>query len=143
MAAALAAGAEGVRMGTRFAAATEANAHPEYVKALVEARAADTVYTGAFHVGWENAPHRALRSSVEAAERFEGEVVGRRYWPEEDRWQDIKRWQSAVATRQTEGEIGAMSLWAGESVGGVKEVKVAREIVEEVAGEAERLLRKW
>ena len=35
LAAVLAAGASGVRVGTRFIAATEAGAHPEYVKALI------------------------------------------------------------------------------------------------------------
>ena len=38
VAAALAAGADGVRVGTRFVAATESGAHPEYVAALVESR---------------------------------------------------------------------------------------------------------
>ena len=58
MAAALAAGADGVRVGTRFVAATEAGAHPTYVAALIAAQAEDTEYTAAFSVGWRNAPHR-------------------------------------------------------------------------------------
>ena len=45
MATALAAGADGVRVGTRFVAAAEAAAHPEYVAALIAAEAQDTVYT--------------------------------------------------------------------------------------------------
>src|SRR5205085_858127 len=48
MAAALAAGADGVRVGTRFLAATEAAAHPEYVAALIASQAEDTIYTTAF-----------------------------------------------------------------------------------------------
>src|SRR5207249_7549168 len=48
VAAALAAGASGVRVGTRFVAAEESNAHPVYVEALIGARARDTVYTTAF-----------------------------------------------------------------------------------------------
>jgi NAD(P)H-dependent flavin oxidoreductase YrpB (nitropropane dioxygenase family) len=60
-AAALAAGADGVRVGTRFVAAEEAGAHPVYVRALIEAQAEDTVYTKAFSSRWPNAPHRALR----------------------------------------------------------------------------------
>jgi hypothetical protein len=35
-----------------------------------------------------------------------------------------------------------MSLWAGESVSGVTRVQPAREIVRELAEEAERLLRR-
>ena len=143
MAAALAAGAEGVRVGTRFVAAEEANAHPDYVKALVEAQAADTMYTEVFSVGWPDAPHRTLRSAVEAAHSFEGEIVGRRYVPRRDGWQELHRFHAAVPTKMTEGHIEAMSLWAGESVGGIRGVKTAREIVEELAQEAERLLRRW
>ena len=36
-----------------------------------------------------------------------------------------------------------MSLWEGESVGGVRRVQPAAAIVREVADEAERLLRRW
>ena len=66
MAAALAAGAEGVRVGTRFVAAAESDAHPAWVDRLVAARAEDTVYGRTFTAWWD-APGRVLRSSVEAA----------------------------------------------------------------------------
>jgi nitronate monooxygenase len=48
-----------------------------------------------------------------------------------------------TATQDTTGEIEAMSLWAGESVGGVKRVQPAADIVMELAEEAETLLRRW
>jgi nitronate monooxygenase len=76
MAAALAAGADGVRVGTRFVATLEADAHPDYVDALLHARAEDTVLTEAFSVMWLDAPHRVLRSCVERAEAEDKEVVG-------------------------------------------------------------------
>ena len=80
MAAALAAGADGVRVGTRFLAAEETEAHPAYVNALIEARPQDTVYTEAFGLaGRLNAPHRLLRSCLQAAEAFQGEAVGEGY----------------------------------------------------------------
>ena len=56
MAAALAAGADGVRVGTRFVAATETASHPEYVAALIAAEAHDTVWTETFSGGWPDAP---------------------------------------------------------------------------------------
>ena len=77
MAAALAAGADGVRVGTRFVASAEAWVHPGYKQALIDARARDSVYTHTFSVGWD-APHRVLRSAVVAAESFDGDVVGER-----------------------------------------------------------------
>jgi NAD(P)H-dependent flavin oxidoreductase YrpB (nitropropane dioxygenase family) len=66
----------GVRVGTRFVAAAEADARPIYVERLIAARAEDTVYTEVFSATWPNAPHRVVRSSVVAAEALHGEVVG-------------------------------------------------------------------
>src|SRR5215470_9983453 len=48
VAAVLAAGAAGARLGTRFVATPEADAHAEYVDALLQASADDTVVTEAF-----------------------------------------------------------------------------------------------
>ncbi len=45
MAAALALGAEGVQMGTRFAATVESSSHENYKKAVVDAKDGDTVLT--------------------------------------------------------------------------------------------------
>jgi nitronate monooxygenase len=75
IAAVLAAGAAGVRMGTRFIAAMESNAHPDYVKALIAARAEDSVRTNRFHVQCALCPstHGVLRQAIEAADAFEGE----------------------------------------------------------------------
>jgi NAD(P)H-dependent flavin oxidoreductase YrpB (nitropropane dioxygenase family) len=146
MAAALAAGAEGVRVGTRFVASEEAGAHPDYVKALIAAEASDTVYTGVFSVGWSNAPHRVLRASIEAAQAFDGDIVGRRFWPdegEEGEWEELRRFGSITATDKTVGNIEAMPHWAGQSVGGVKSVQPAAAIVQELAEGAERLLKRW
>ncbi len=72
----LAAGADGVRIGTRFAAAVEASTHPDYVAALIAARAEDTEYTEAFSATWPGAPHRVLRSCIRAAEAIDNDVVG-------------------------------------------------------------------
>jgi NAD(P)H-dependent flavin oxidoreductase YrpB (nitropropane dioxygenase family) len=47
----IAAGADAVRVGTRFLACPECNTHPAYVEALLAAGAADTVLTGTFDDG--------------------------------------------------------------------------------------------
>jgi NAD(P)H-dependent flavin oxidoreductase YrpB (nitropropane dioxygenase family) len=142
MAAALAAGASGVRVGTRFVAATESAAHPRWIDMLITARAQDTIYTEAFSGGWPEAPHRVLRACIAAASAFPDEVVG------EERSVDgtpvvVRRFDCLAADRDTTGAIDAMSLWAGESVGAVRRVQPAAEIVQELAGEAEALLRRW
>lgn len=109
--AALAAGADAVRVGTRFVAAAESAAHPDYVQALGAATAADTVLTTAFSQGWPDAPHRVLASCL----------------PDGD---------GAVMPPMvgTPGDVSRMALYAGQSVGAVRGVQPAAEIVEELMG---------
>ncbi|MGI8477717.1 MAG: NAD(P)H-dependent flavin oxidoreductase [Thermomicrobiales bacterium] len=141
LAAVIAAGAAGARMGTRFVAAEESDAHPHYVAALIAATPEETVLGATFN-GWWDAPGRVLRSCVPAASAFEGDVVGE--MPSLDGTHEaLRRFHPGTASRGTSGAIAAMSLWAGESVGGVTQVQPAAEIVREVAEEAERLLRRW
>jgi NAD(P)H-dependent flavin oxidoreductase YrpB (nitropropane dioxygenase family) len=143
MAAALAMGAAGVRVGTRFVVTSEAHAHPAYVQALIAAQPQDTVYTEAFSYGWEHAPHRVLRSSVEAAEAFQGEIVARRFDAEEKEWVEKHRLQSFSVTDEYTGAIEAAPFWGGESVGDVTRVQPAGEIVQELTEEAQALLGRW
>jgi nitronate monooxygenase len=141
MAAALAAGAAAVRVGTRFVAAHESGAHPKYVEALIRARAEDTVLTETFSAVWPNAPHRVLRSCVEAAEAFKGEIVG--HGAAAGASYSIPRFASPTPNRETVGQIEAMALYAGHSVDAVRRVQPAAEIVRELGEGAERLLRAW
>lgn len=143
MAAALAAGADAVRVGTRLVSAVEAEAHELYVSALIRAEAADTVYTEAFSVGWPHAPHRVLRSSVEAAEAQREEIIGERIGRYTGTKFPVHKFEIGVPTTLTTGAIEAMPHWAGESVGGVKRVQPAADIVREMSGEAEELLKRW
>jgi len=140
MAAVLAAGAAAVRVGTRFVTARESGAHPAYVKALVEAGAEDTVLTDTFSVMWPNATHRVLRSCVEAARAFPKDVTGE-IEIAGGRRIAVPRFGVPCPTRTTTGEIQAMALYAGESVGQVCAIQPAAVIVEELAAGAERLLR--
>jgi NAD(P)H-dependent flavin oxidoreductase YrpB (nitropropane dioxygenase family) len=142
LAAVLAAGADGARIGTRFVAAEEAEAHPRYVEALIAANPTDTVRSDTFALDYPGAPHRALRSSVAAAQAFQGDEVGQVLTPSGDRV-PVRRFQKLTITRHVTGVIEAMPHWAGESVGGVTRVQPAAEIIRELAGEAERLLRRW
>jgi nitronate monooxygenase len=135
-------------VGTRFLAAVESGAHPDYIRALIAARAEDTVYTTAFSGGWAeagypDAAHRVLRSSVEAATAFTGNIVGQRPFGADEQPSPVYRLEAVTPTNRTTGTIAAMPLWAGESVSSVRAVQPAREIVRELAEEAERLLRRW
>jgi NAD(P)H-dependent flavin oxidoreductase YrpB (nitropropane dioxygenase family) len=135
MAAALAAGASAVRMGTRLVATVESGAHPEYQRALLAASATDTVLTTAFGVGWPDAPHRVLRSAVVAAEGFEGDVVAQDG--------DVAYPPFAVNTpsRWMTGTIEACALYCGQGVDAIRSVESAADVVRDIAADAERLLR--
>jgi NAD(P)H-dependent flavin oxidoreductase YrpB (nitropropane dioxygenase family) len=126
MAAALTAGADAVRVGTRFMAAAESDAHPVYVDALIGATADDTVVTTAFGDGWPDAPHRVLRSSIAAGERIGAAQAWTPDWP----------------SASYAGAADARALYAGQSVGAVRARTSAAEIVAELVDEAERLLRR-
>jgi nitronate monooxygenase len=68
LAAALALGASGAWIGTRFLASNEVAIHPHYRERLLRATEDDTVYLEElFDVGWPKAPHRVLRNSTVTA----------------------------------------------------------------------------
>ena len=65
LAAALALGAAGAWIGTRFLASHEAIIHARYRERLLQASENDTVYLeNLFDVRWRNAPHRTLRNQT-------------------------------------------------------------------------------
>jgi nitronate monooxygenase len=109
-------GADGVRVGTRFVVAPEAGAHPEYVRRLLAATAADTVITEWFNEGWPDAPHRVLRSALEAAQR--------------------SGWRSTMPPyRSIDRDPGDMAMYAGTGVDAINRVASAASIVAELVSE--------
>jgi NAD(P)H-dependent flavin oxidoreductase YrpB (nitropropane dioxygenase family) len=137
LAAVLNAGATGARVGTRFLASAESGAHPEYVTALLAARAEDTVRTTAFAEGWPDAPHRVLRAATERAARA-NDVVGRGAYRDQ-RW-EIARWASQPPTVFITGDVRAMAMYAGCGVGDINDVTSAARIVDRMMADALPLL---
>jgi nitronate monooxygenase len=125
-----AAGADAVRIGTRFLAAAETSIHPRYLEALVAAGPADTVLTEKFCVMWPDAPHRVLRSAVEAAEALDGDVAGE--FPLGETMIPLARWAALPPSAEVTGHIEGMALYAGQSVGAVRRVQPATEIIAEL-----------
>jgi NAD(P)H-dependent flavin oxidoreductase YrpB (nitropropane dioxygenase family) len=151
VAAALAAGAEGVLLGTRFLASTEAAATDEYKRRIVAARAEDTVHTHLFDVGWPDAAHRVLRNrALEAwqaagspppgARPGEGTVIGRLRLGGTD--EPVPRYAVTPPVAGFEGDHDLAALYAGESCGLVDEVLPARRIVRTLVREADRALAR-
>ncbi len=129
--AALAEGADAVRVGTRFVASRQSGAHPEYVRALLDARGDDaTVLTHAFRVGWD-APHRVLRAALEAAEGDPSDPIAEAGPPAHAF--PIPRWSTMPPTPDVRGHVHAMALYAGTAVAAVDAVGDAADIVAELA----------
>ncbi len=140
MAAVLGAGAAGVRIGTRFLATPESGAHPDYVAALLAADGEATVLTEAFALGWPDAPHRVLRSALEAAEAFPGEVVGMVHSGTVS--EPLPRLSARTPSRDVSGTVAAMAMYAGQGVGQVTDVTPAAQVVAELAQEAAQMLQR-
>lgn len=137
--AALALGAEGVWIGTRFIASEESEAHPAYKQRLLAAQGGDTLRTERFSVGWPaGAPHRVLRTPAAEGHYQPGGPVARARIGE--RVIEVPPFSSAPPTIHTEGEIEAMALYAGQGVGAIRAIRPAAEIVRELVAEAERII---
>jgi nitronate monooxygenase len=151
VAAALAAGAQGVLLGTRFLASTEAAATDAYKRRVVAARAEDTVHTRLFDVGWPDAPHRVLRnravdewqaagSPAPGARPGEGTTIGR--LPLGGGVEVVPRYGVTPPIAGFDGDVELAALYAGESCELVDDVQPAARIVRTLVREADRALAK-
>ncbi|HVF74106.1 MAG TPA: nitronate monooxygenase [Acidimicrobiales bacterium] len=138
LAAALAMGAAGVRLGTRFIATEESTAHDVWKDGVIAAGATDTVLTDAFSTMWPNGPepHRVLRSAVEAAEQLDPDLEVVAELP----GFPLPRFAVVPPNRATTGHVDAMALYAGESVYAVRSRERAGDVVRTIAADAEARL---
>ncbi|WP_174890531.1 nitronate monooxygenase family protein [Roseicella sp. DB1501] len=124
--AALALGAEGVEMGTRFVATAEAQAHAAYKQALAAAAPGDTMIIKR-SLGM---PGRVLRSP-HAEAILAAETAGA---PKEA---VVAMILGALNARGTdEGDLAGSYVWAGQCVGLFDAVEPAGEVVRRMAAEA-------
>ncbi|GFN23973.1 enoyl-[acyl-carrier-protein] reductase FabK [Thermanaeromonas sp. C210] len=130
VAAALALGAAGVQMGTRFICASECTVHPNYKEAILKAGDRDTVVTGA-----RDHYVRILRNKL--ARQFEELAARGGSWEEMDKLGAGKLRAAAV-----EGDVEYGSVMAGQIAALVKEIKPAKAILEEVMAEAEEVMAR-
>jgi NAD(P)H-dependent flavin oxidoreductase YrpB (nitropropane dioxygenase family) len=149
IAAAFVLGAAGVWLGTRFVASEESLAHHLYKQRLVVADVEDTVYSELFDVGWEHAPHRTLRNSTidtwqkagsprSGKRPKEGEVIAYR-----TDGSPVDRYSSSMPLENMLGEMEGLALYAGQSVGLVKDIKPAASIIGELKRETEQVFENW
>jgi NAD(P)H-dependent flavin oxidoreductase YrpB (nitropropane dioxygenase family) len=148
--AALALGAEGVVLGTRFLATPEAAAHPIYKQKVLEATEEDTVRTTLFGRGWPNAPHRTLRTAFVdewlkdeargSEQRVDEPVIGESIFGGER--VPLQRFAGFPPTAEATGDIESMGLLAGQSVGLVTDIKPAAVIVRELVAGARAIIEQ-
>lgn len=142
---ALAAGASGALLGTRFVATRESFAHNDYKKALLVAGARDTALSMCFPGGFPQL-HRSLRNSTfvnwEAAgcpqpghRPGEGDHVFTRNGVA------ILRYDGRVPLVGSTGNLEAAAMYAGMGVGQVKDIPGAGELVKRLWRETEAARR--
>ncbi|MBI1686158.1 NAD(P)H-dependent flavin oxidoreductase [Caulobacter hibisci] len=136
LAAALALGAQGVWMGTRFIASAEAHAGAVYQEAILAARDEDTVRTRCYSgkpmrvkanpyvEDWEGRPGEIQPFPLQAMASVQAGVLG-------------------GIGGQTEGlDPDRSCLAMGQSAGGISDVRPAGEIVASLVAEAETAIRR-
>jgi nitronate monooxygenase len=148
VAAALALGADGAWLGTRFVATEEANVVDDYRQRVAAAGATDTVRTDLFDEGWPGREHRVLENSTvetwDAAGRppsgerpGEGDVVG----ASPDGY-PVERYGDDLPVAGATGDTEAWAQYAGQSAGVTEDVRPAGEVVRELVATAERALER-
>jgi nitronate monooxygenase len=139
-AAALTAGASGVRAGTRFVATNESGAHPGYKQAVADAAADSTEITGAFSICplCATVPRaRVLRSCIDALQSLAGETVGETTVGGVSI--SLPKGHGLPPSAAATGRIDAMPLYAGESAAAFPAVESVAQVIESwcaAAGEA-------
>ena len=134
LAAALALGAEGIELGTRFIAVRECIAHQHYKDALVNASETDTTLIEK-SIG---RPARVLRGAL--VERLLEIETGleRRGASREEALQEILPYILGEVNKVAaiEGRLDEGFIWAGQVAGLIHDVPTARELVERTVREA-------
>lgn len=135
LAAALALGADGILLGTRFLATPEAPLHPRFKQVILDSDGHDTIATEipdvAQGVVWPGAYARVRRN------RLVEDWIGREG--------ELRRRQPEVAARiaaaRRSGDPDHAVLYAGQTAGLISELLPAEEVVRSIVAEAEATIR--
>jgi NAD(P)H-dependent flavin oxidoreductase YrpB (nitropropane dioxygenase family) len=134
LAAALALGADGVLLGTRFMATPEAPIHPNFKQAIVKSDGHDTVLTEipdlASQRVWPGAMSRAQRNQF--IDRWSG-----REWALRQNAREVGK---QVAAARAAGDVDNATLSFGQDAGLIDSIKSVKEVVQEMVTEAEEII---
>lgn len=149
--AALALGAQGICMGTRFLVTTESYAHPLYKQKIVEVDdASSTEYTHVFgRARWPGAAHRVLKTpffetwknKIAADENEVGQpIIGSTTIFENE--EEVPRFSGKVPNLTTQGDVESMALYAGMGSVHIREVISAASVIKGVLEEAQVIIEQ-
>jgi enoyl-[acyl-carrier protein] reductase II len=131
--AALALGAQGAVIGTRFIATPEATAARQYREALVRAQQDETIRTRCY----SGKPLRSLKNPYIA--EYESDPSKIRPFPEQLM---ISSQRNVMAYWQREADPEKTCFPAGQGVGGFHEIKPAADVLREIVAQADAVLAR-
>lgn len=139
MAAAMALGADGIELGTRFVAVKESNAHSNYQQAIVEAQETDTVVVER-SIG---RPARVLKGRGSQRILEEEELLDKEEASADERLRRLLPLiLGKVNTRAAlEGVLDEGYVWAGQVVGLIHDVPSVQELIERMVRETFEITR--
>src|SRR6185437_4201634 len=130
-------GASGAQLGTRFAAAKESIAHPNFKRAFIRANARDALPSIQLDERFPVIPvrglvnegtRRFLKHQAETRDRFQAGELNK-----EDAQLEIEHfWAGALRRAVIEGDVENGSVMAGQSVGMVTAEQTTAEIIREL-----------
>jgi NAD(P)H-dependent flavin oxidoreductase YrpB (nitropropane dioxygenase family) len=136
LAAALALGAQGVLLGTRFLATQESPLHPNFKQAILASDGHDTVITDLPDVAlasyWPGAMVRVRRNDLIA--RWAG-----REWEMRARQPEVA---AGIQRARQEGDVANAMLMYGQDAGLIRDLPPTAELVARIVHDAETLLRE-
>ena len=123
-------GAEGVQLGTRFLAAEECQIHPTYKQLVVDAKDTDSIVTGRY------TGHPCRNVKTKFSKRLASGESNGTITPEQFEEITLGSLRKAVQ----DGNLDEGSFLCGAIAGMINEVKPAKDIIEEMFAQAEKLL---
>jgi NAD(P)H-dependent flavin oxidoreductase YrpB (nitropropane dioxygenase family) len=134
LAAALALGADGALLGTRFLATDEAPIHPAFKQAILDSDGTDSVLTDIPDIiqarDWPGATNRVQRN------RLIEEFLGREWLVRQRRAELAARLERA----RQDGDVEQGTIGTGQVAGLIDRIEPASDVVRRIAADAERIL---
>ncbi len=165
LAAALALGADGISMGTRFTVTKESNVHENFKQLVLKASEQDTLYSSVFdgmdgRVLKTKAAEKMMKGGFPLIEAFKGakevkDLMGLSYFKfitmsfqmmgQEESHPLWVLARQAVGNRRhlmaiNKGDVEEGILFAGQDVGGIKDIPTVQEVIDRTIAEAEAVL---